>query len=156
VLGGYNPCRLRHRISARHGARRHPDPRVGGLCEAHTALDGTAPLYQYAYGSYGISTDPVFRPNWVSLLQRGFVVAIAHVRGGQELGRQWFEDGRLLHKKNTFTDFIDVTEFLVKHGYGAKDQVFAEGGSAGGLLMGAVANMAPQAISRHHRVRPVR
>jgi oligopeptidase B len=109
-----------------------------------TPLNGSAPLYQYAYGSYGISTDPMFRPNWVSLLQRGFVVAIAHVRGGQELGRQWFEDGRLLHKKNTFTDFIDVTNFLVKHGYGAKDKVFAEGGSAGGLLIGAVANMAPE------------
>ena len=109
-----------------------------------TRLDGTAPLYQYAYGSYGASTDPTFRSNWVSLLDRGFVVAIAHIRGGQELGRQWFEDGRLLHKKNTFTDFIDVTRYLVQSHYAAKDKVFAEGGSAGGLLMGAVANMAPQ------------
>jgi oligopeptidase B len=109
-----------------------------------TRLDGSAPLYQYAYGSYGLSTDPVFHPNWVSLLNRGFVVAIAHVRGGQELGRQWFEDGRLLHKRNTFTDFIDVTRFLVARSYAARDKVFAEGGSAGGLLMGAVANMAPQ------------
>ena len=79
-----------------------------------TRLDGTAPLYQYAYGSYGASTDPTFRSNWVSLLDRGFVVAIAHIRGGQELGRQWFEDGRLLHKKNSFTDFIDVTRYLVQ------------------------------------------
>jgi oligopeptidase B len=110
-----------------------------------TKLDGSAPLYQYAYGSYGISTDPAFRSNWVSLLDRGFVVAIAHIRGGQELGRQWFEDGRLLHKRNSFTDFIDCTAHLVQHGYGAKDKVFAQGGSAGGLLMGAVANMAPQA-----------
>jgi oligopeptidase B len=110
-----------------------------------TKLDGSAPLYQYAYGSYGISTDPAFRVNWVSLLDRGFVVAIAHIRGGQELGRQWFEDGRLLHKRNSFTDFIDCTAYLVDSGYGAKDRVFAEGGSAGGLLMGAVANMAPQA-----------
>jgi len=109
-----------------------------------TRLDGTAPLYQYAYGSYGISTDPTFRSNWVSLLDRGFVVAIAHIRGGQELGRQWYEDGRLLHKKNTFTDFIAVTEYLVQQRYGAQDKVFAEGGSAGGLLMGAVANMAPR------------
>ena len=109
-----------------------------------TRLDGTAPLYQYAYGSYGSSTDPTFRSNWVSLLDRGFVVAIAHIRGGQELGRQWFEDGRLLHKKNSFTDFIDVTEYLVQHHYADKDKVFAQGGSAGGLLMGAVANMAPQ------------
>ena len=104
----------------------------------------SAPLYQYAYGSYGISTDPTFRSSWVSLLDRGFVVAIAHVRGGQELGRQWYEDGRLLNKKNTFTDFIDVTEYLVQNHYGAKDKAIADGGSAGGLLMGAIANMAPE------------
>ena len=144
VLGGYNPgnyvTEYLH-ATARDGTQIP----VSVAYAKGTAIDGAAPLYQYAYGSYGISTDPTFRPNWVSLLQRGFVVAIAHVRGGQELGRQWFEDGRLLHKKNTFTDFIDVTEFLVKHGYGAKDKVFAEGGSAGGLLIGAVANMAPQA-----------
>ncbi|MDB5988542.1 MAG: ptrB [Nevskia sp.] len=109
-----------------------------------TKLDGTAPLFQYAYGSYGISTDPTFRSSWVSLLDRGFVVALAHIRGGQELGRNWYEDGKLLHKRNTFTDFVDVSEDLVKRGYGAKDKVFAEGRSAGGLLMGAVANLAPQ------------
>ena len=109
-----------------------------------TRLDGTAPLYQYGYGSYGYSTDPQFRRDWISLLDRGFVAAIAHVRGGQELGRAWFEDGRLLHKRNTFTDFIDVTDYLVQRGYGARDKVFAQGGSAGGLLMGAVANMAPE------------
>ena len=109
-----------------------------------TALDGTAPLFQYGYGSYGYSTDPVFRSNWVSLMDRGFVVAIAHVRGGQELGRSWYEDGRQRHKINTFTDFIDATRYLVHNHYGAADQVFAEGGSAGGLLMGAVANMAPK------------
>lgn len=109
-----------------------------------TRLDGSAPLLQYGYGSYGFSTDPTFRSNWVSLLDRGFVVAIAHVRGGQELGRSWYEDGRLRHKLNTFTDFIDVTRFLVQHGYGASDKIFAEGGSAGGLLMGAIANMAPK------------
>lgn len=109
-----------------------------------TPLDGSAPVYQYAYGSYGASTDPTFRSNWLSLLDRGFVVAIAHVRGGQELGRQWFEDGRLLHKNNTFTDFIDVTDDLVARRYGAADKVFAMGGSAGGLLVGAVANLAPQ------------
>jgi oligopeptidase B len=109
-----------------------------------TRLDGTAPLYQYAYGSYGSSSDPEFSSEWLSLLDRGFVVAIAHIRGGQELGRQWYEDGRLLHKKNTFTDFIDVTEYLTQRHYGARDKVFAQGASAGGLLMGAVANMAPQ------------
>jgi oligopeptidase B len=144
VLGGYNPAN--YVTEYLHATARDGTQIPVSVAYAKgTAIDGTAPLYQYAYGSYGISTDPTFRPNWVSLLQRGFVVAIAHVRGGQELGRQWFEDGRLLHKKNTFTDFIDVTEFLVKHGYGAKDKVFAEGGSAGGLLIGAVANMAPQA-----------
>lgn len=143
VLGGYNPANYVTEYlhaTARDGTQIPVSVAYG----KGTPLDGSAPLYQYAYGSYGISTDPMFRPNWVSLLHRGFVVAVAHVRGGQELGRQWFEDGRLLHKKNTFTDFIDVTEFLVKRGYGAKDKVFAEGGSAGGLLIGAVANMAPQ------------
>jgi len=109
-----------------------------------TPLDGTAPLLQYGYGSYGYSTDPTFRPNWLSLMDRGFVLAIAHVRGGQELGRSWYEDGRLRHKINTFTDFIDVTRFLVQRRYGASDKIFAEGGSAGGLLMGAIANMAPK------------
>jgi oligopeptidase B len=107
-----------------------------------TKLDGTAPLYQYAYGSYGLSTDPAFIPNWVSLMDRGFVVAMAHVRGGQEMGRAWYEQGRLLNKKNTFTDFIAVTRHLVREKYAARDKVFAQGGSAGGLLMGAVANLA--------------
>jgi oligopeptidase B len=108
-----------------------------------TPLNGTAPLFQYGYGSYGYSMDADFVRDRVSLMDRGFVVATAHVRGGQERGRRWYDDGRLLHKKNTFTDFIDVTRYLVAKGYGAKDRVFAEGGSAGGLLMGAVANMAP-------------
>lgn len=106
--------------------------------------DGTAPLYQYAYGSYGSSSDPSFRSTVLSLVDRGFVYAIAHVRGGQEMGRQWYEEGKLLNKKNTFTDFIDVTEHLVDKGYAHPDKVFAMGGSAGGLLMGAVANMAPE------------
>ncbi len=105
--------------------------------------DGKAPIYQYGYGSYGISVDPTFSPSWVSLLDRGFVVAIAHIRGGQELGRRWYDDGRLLHKVNTFTDFIDVTDYLVRERWGARDKVIAEGRSAGGLLMGAIANRAP-------------
>jgi oligopeptidase B len=109
-----------------------------------TRLDGTAPLYQYAYGSYGLSTDPTFQPSLVSLMDRGFVVAIANVRGGQEMGRNWYEQGRLLNKKNTFTDFIAVTRHLVREKYTARDKVFAQGGSAGGLLMGAVANLAPK------------
>jgi oligopeptidase B len=106
------------------------------------AKNGTAPLYQTGYGSYGASFDPGFDDTVVSLLDRGFVYAIAHIRGGQELGRAWYDDGRLLRKKNTFTDFIDVTDFLVREKYAAPDKVFASGGSAGGLLMGAVANMA--------------
>ena len=106
--------------------------------------DGTAPLYQYAYGSYGSSTSPSFRSSILSLVDRGFVYAIAHIRGGQEMGREWYENGKLLKKINTFTDFIAVTDFLVAEKYAAKDKVFAMGGSAGGLLMGAIANMAPE------------
>ncbi|MET0290593.1 MAG: S9 family peptidase [Pseudoxanthomonas sp.] len=105
--------------------------------------DGTAALLQYGYGSYGMSMDPGFSGPVVSLLDRGMVYAIAHVRGGQEMGRAWYDNGKLLNKKNTFTDFIDVTEALVKQGYVAKDRVAAMGGSAGGLLMGAITNMAP-------------
>jgi len=105
--------------------------------------DGTAAMLQYAYGSYGASTDPGFNLPAVSLLDRGMVYVLAHIRGGQEMGRQWYDDGHLFKKKNTFTDFIDVTDFLVKEGYASKDRVAAYGGSAGGLLMGAVANMAP-------------
>jgi oligopeptidase B len=104
--------------------------------------DGTAPLYQYGYGSYGYSTDPEFWASAISLLDRGFVYAIAHVRGGQEMGRAWYDDGKLLKKKNTFTDFVDVTDYLVAQKYAAADKVFAMGGSAGGLLMGAVADLA--------------
>jgi len=105
--------------------------------------NGKAALLQYAYGSYGASMDPGFSLSVVSLLDRGMVYAIAHIRGGQEMGRHWYDDGKLFRKKNTFTDFIDVTDFLVQEGYAAKDRVAAHGGSAGGLLMGAVANMAP-------------
>ncbi|OWK29593.1 S9 family peptidase [Sphingomonas mucosissima] len=106
--------------------------------------DGTAPLFQYAYGSYGISTDPAVDPGRIGLLDRGMVYAIAHIRGGQEMGRQWYDDGHLLNKKNSFTDFIDVTRYLVAQKYAAKGRVAAMGGSAGGLLMGGVANMAPE------------
>ena len=106
--------------------------------------DGTAALLQYGYGSYGFSTDPAWSPTVIPLLDRGMVYAIAHIRGGQEMGRAWYDAGHLLNKKNSFTDFIDVTRYLVAQGYGAKDRVAASGGSAGGLLMGAVANMAPQ------------
>ncbi|MGB5103692.1 MAG: S9 family peptidase [Steroidobacteraceae bacterium] len=106
--------------------------------------DGTAPLLQYGYGSYGLSSDPGFSSALLSLLDRGFVYAIAQVRGGQELGRRWYDAGRLLEKRNSFTDFIDVTRYLVEQGYADPARVFARGGSAGGLLVGAVANLAPQ------------
>jgi len=105
--------------------------------------DGTAPLLQYGYGSYGMSMDPGFSSSIVSLLDRGFVYAIAHIRGGQEMGRDWYENGKLLNKRNTFADFVDVTHYLVREKYADPKRVFAMGGSAGGLLMGALANMAP-------------
>jgi len=103
--------------------------------------DGSAPLLQYAYGAYGMSMDPYFSAARLSLLDRGFVFAIAHVRGGQELGRAWYDDGRLLHKRNSFDDFVDATRELAARGYADKGKIFAMGGSAGGLLVAAVANM---------------
>ncbi|OGX85921.1 oligopeptidase B [Hymenobacter glacialis] len=120
-----------------------------------TKLDGTAPLLQYAYGSYGFSQDPTFSAARLSLLNRGFVYALCNIRGGQEMGRQWFEDGRMLKKINSFNDFIDCSLYLTKpheaqvgtakvnQQYTATDKLFAMGGSAGGLLMGAVMNMRP-------------
>ncbi|HET7459960.1 MAG TPA: S9 family peptidase [Longimicrobium sp.] len=107
------------------------------------ARDGSRPLLLYAYGSYGISTDPNFSGNIVSLLDRGVVYAIAHIRGGQEMGRGWYEQGRLLNKKNTFTDFIASAEHLIGQGYTRSDRLAIRGGSAGGLLMGAVVNLRP-------------
>ena len=97
----------------------------------------------YAYGSYGASMDAYFSVSRISLLERGFAYAIAHIRGGQEMGRQWYEDGKLLKKKNTFTDYLDCAEHLIKEKYTNPDKLFAMGGSAGGLLMGAVVNMRP-------------
>ena len=108
-----------------------------------TKHDGTAPLYLYGYGSYGISMDIFFSPNIFSLLDRGMVYAVAHIRGGGELGKPWHDDGRMMHKRNTFTDFIACAEYLLQEGYGARDKLVIEGASAGGLLMGAVLNMRP-------------
>ena len=105
--------------------------------------DGSNPLLQYGYGSYGHSIDAVFSSGRLSLLDRGFVFAIAHIRGGQELGRAWYEEGKLLKKKNTFTDFIACSEYLIERQYCSKETLYAMGGSAGGLLMGAVMNMRP-------------
>jgi oligopeptidase B len=106
--------------------------------------DGSMPGWIYAYGSYGYSMDPSFSSVRLSLVDRGVVYAIAHIRGGQEMGGEWYEDGKMMNKKNTFTDFIDCSKWLQDNGYVAKDQLFASGGSAGGLLMGAVVNMAPE------------
>jgi oligopeptidase B len=105
--------------------------------------DGKSPLLLYSYGSYGSSSDAGFSSTRLSLLDRGFVFAIAHIRGGQEMGRQWYEDGKMMKKKNTFTDFIDCGKFLIAENYTSKEHLYAIGGSAGGLLMGAVANMEP-------------
>ncbi len=106
--------------------------------------DATAPLLMLGYGAYGLSYDPEFSASTASLLDRGFVVALAHVRGGAELGQDWYEAGRLLHKRNTFNDFVDAADALVRQGWADPRRLFASGGSAGGLLMGVVANEAPQ------------
>jgi oligopeptidase B len=142
VEGSFDPADYRTEFlfaTARDGAR----VPVSVVYRKETVRDGSAPLLQYAYGAYGLSMDPSFSSARLSLLDRGFVYAIAHVRGGQEMGRAWYDDGRKLNKMNSFTDFIDVTHHLVAEGYGARDKVFAMGGSAGGLLMGAVANLSP-------------
>ena len=143
VVGDFTPedyVSERVDFAARDGARvplsivRHED----------TPLDGTAPLLLYGYGSYGNSLDPYFSSVRLSLLDRGFVYVIAHIRGGEERGRQWYEDGKLLNKQNTFNDFVDAGKWLVANDYCAPDQLYAMGGSAGGLLMGAVINMEPE------------
>jgi oligopeptidase B len=114
------------------------------VCRKGTARDGSSPFVLYGYGSYEISMDPQFSISRLSLLDRGFGYAIAHIRGGGEMGRRWYEDGKLLHKINTFTDFVACAEHLVDQGWTAPSRLIARGGSAGGLLMGAVANIAPQ------------
>ena len=142
VLGGFSSDNYRSKrmmITARDG-KKVP---VSLAWHKGTQLDGSAPALIYSYGSYGSSTDPWFRNSIVSLLDRGFVYVIAHIRGGQEMGRTWYEDGRLMNKKNTFTDFVDVTKDLQKIPVINPGKTYAMGGSAGGLLMGAVVNMAP-------------
>lgn len=141
VLGDFDPANYASEFvwaPARDGERIP----VSIVYHKSTPLNGTAPLYQYGYGSYGLSIDPTFSSARLSLLDRGIVCAIAHVRGGQELGRRWYDSGRLEHKWNTFNDFVDVTDHLVARGYGARERIFAVGGSAGGLLMGVIANVA--------------
>ncbi len=143
VLGGYDPANYSTEF-AWAAARDGTKVPVSIVYRKTTPRDGTAPLWQIGYGSYGISYDPEFNYMPASLLDRGFVVAIAHIRGGQEMGRAWYENGKLLNKANTFTDFIDVTRWLATNQYHDPKRAFATGRSAGGLLMGAVANLAPQ------------
>ena len=143
VLGGFDQTQYTTEhlwASARDGTK----VPVSLVYRKSTPRNGTAPLLQYAYGSYGSSTDPYFSHSIISLLDRGFIYALAHVRGGQEMGREWYENGKLLKKRNTFNDFIDVTKHLVEQKYADPKRVFGEGGSAGGLLIGAVANLAPE------------
>jgi len=142
VLGGFdrnNYGTARLHVTARDGAI----VPVSIFFPKEMKRDGSHPLYLYGYGSYGASMDAAFRASLLSLVDRGFIYAIAHVRGGQEKGRQWYEEGKLLKKKNTFTDFVDCAAFLVDEGYTSRDRLFASGGSAGGLLVGAVINMRP-------------
>jgi oligopeptidase B len=129
----------RHYAAARDGVR----VPISLVYRKGLKKNGDNPLLLYGYGSYGSSIDPRFNPARLSLLDRGFVYAIAHIRGGQEMGRNWYENGKLLKKKNTFTDFIDCAEYLVKEKFTNPRKLFANGGSAGGLLMGAVTNMRP-------------
>lgn len=142
VLGGFDKSNYQSEriyVTARDGVK----VPVSIVYHKDTKIDGTAPCLLYGYGSYGASMDPYFSATRLSLLDRGFVYALAHIRGGQEMGRQWYEDGKLLNKKNTFNDFVDCGKYLVANKYAAEDNLFAMGGSAGGLLMGAVVNQAP-------------
>ena len=142
VLGGFDRNDYESErlfVTARDGAK----VPVSLVYRKGLELDGRNPLLQYGYGSYGYSIDPTFSSNRLSLLDRGFVYAVAHIRGGSEMGRHWYYDGRQLNKRNTFTDFIDVSKFLIEEGYTSPEHLYARGGSAGGLLMGAVINMAP-------------
>jgi oligopeptidase B len=143
VLGGYNKNEYtteRVFATAKDGTKIP----ISIVYKKGIIKNGKNPTLLYAYGSYGNSSDATFSSSRLSLLNRGFVYALTHVRGGQEMGRQWYEDGKMMKKKNTFTDFIDSGEFLVKEGYTSPEHLFAQGGSAGGLLMGAIANMKPE------------
>ena len=135
--GNYSSERIY--ITARDGVK----VPVSIVYHKDTKLDGSAPLLLYGYGSYGANMDPYFSSVRLSLLNRGFVYAIAHIRGGQEMGRQWYEDGKLLKKKNTFYDFIDCGKAMIDKKYTSEGHLYAQGGSAGGLLMGAIINMEP-------------
>jgi len=143
VIGGYNPddyITERKYATARDGIK----VPISIVYKKGFLIDGDSPLLLYAYGSYGYSIESVFRSSRLSLLDRGFAYAIAHVRGGEELGREWYEDGKMLNKKNTFFDFIDCGEYLISEKYTSSSSMFALGGSAGGLLVGAVVNYRPE------------
>ena len=153
VLGGYDKAQYtteRLWATARDGVK----VPVSLVYRKGLKRDGSAPLFLYAYGSYGYGTPPTFSIPRLSLLDRGMVYAIAHIRGGNELGEAWHDDGMLLKKMNTFTDFIDAAEFLVKDNWTAKDRLVIEGGSAGGLLMGAVTNLRPDLFKAVHSAVP--
>jgi oligopeptidase B len=138
----YDPSRYevkRFMVSARDGAR----VPVSMIVRKGWRQDGASPLLLYAYGSYGYTTEPTFDSNVLSLVDRGFGYAIAHIRGGQEMGRAWYDEGKMMKKKNTFNDFIDVAQYLVDQKFSSKNKLVAQGGSAGGLLMGAITNMRP-------------
>jgi oligopeptidase B len=142
ILGGFDPA---HYVTKRLHATARDGTRIPISIAARVGFrqDGSHPLLLYGYGSYGSSTDASFQPERLSLLDRGFAFAVAHIRGGQELGRDWYENGKLLKKTNTFTDFIACAEHLIEQKYASPDRLFAQGGSAGGLLIGAVVNMRP-------------
>ena len=142
VLGGYDPKLYGTERTWARGSDGTLVP-ISLVYRKPLVKDGARPMLLYAYGSYGISTDPSFSSNNLSLLDRGFVYAIAHIRGGQEMGRAWYDQGKLLNKRNTFTDFIAAAEHLIQQGYTSKEKLAIRGGSAGGLLMGAVVNMRP-------------
>jgi oligopeptidase B len=142
VVGGYNPAEYEtERLMAT--AKDGTTIPVSIVYKKGFSKDGNGPLLLYSYGSYGISSDASFSSIRLSLLNRGFAFAIAHIRGGQEMGRYWYEDGKMMKKKNTFTDFIDCAEFLISNKYTSAKHLYVNGGSAGGLLMGAVANLRP-------------
>lgn len=142
VPGGFDPTRYQVEQAFAPGSDGTKIP-ISIVYLKGKNLDGTGALYLYAYGSYGISVDITFNSNVFSLVDRGLVYAVAHPRGGGEMGKAWHDDGRMMHKKNTFNDFIDCAEYLVAKGYGSKEKLVIEGVSAGGLLIGAVTNMRP-------------
>jgi oligopeptidase B len=143
VLGDFDPDRYASRYLHATAADGTEVP-ISLVWRRDRFQRGQSPCLLYGYGSYGATMDAAFRSARLSLLDRGFVFAIAHVRGGEELGRRWYEEGKLLQKRNTFTDFIACGEHLVAEGWSDPDRLYAMGGSAGGLLMGAVMNLAPQ------------